>query len=1353
MKLGLLLIKGVDQILQNFVLGQYEEFKKKLKTKKEQENFKNNLKDFADKFTAKHQNEIVATSQFADYLDSYNVIGHVLDYYFDPNESPADFCKKQSTMARSLLGKTHPISPVDKSIEDFYRGVYDFVNQYFLDKISTENIASYHVLMQSQKTLEKLEGELRLPKPVVRKNTYSLNWDPIPRRFFRQNYGDHAQIIYHDNLFEICQNEKHVVLLDTAGAGKSVELQHVAAIASLSENNTYPILINLQLYVEQPIEDIIHETYPEVDYDQLFLIIDGYDEVLPEKSLELARSVNSFVHKHPNTKILVSSRSNFYQICNENGKGSTFTGFKVYGIAPLSPEDIDVYVKSKGIQRDYFWSIINANSLDDLIMIPFYLNYICELLQGNVVISGKSQLMYQIVCSLFEHDLQKYVNTVQLDEQRESILWQLGKLAFAMQSMHQKSLSDTDYQLLMGANPFSLIRYSGLFKKTTNKTWEFEHNNFREYLAAKYLAGLGLEDIKAVICVEDGFIKESWINVLSYLVVISDDDSILNWIVDTNPEIVIFFEKDKLPQDKRTKIIIALLNTWAERNVWLSRKYGHISRIAEFGHSETLIDYLLDRISNPNHFRERANALHILFFSTNMYGKEQEIRQVLFDFIQKDVGEEYGRYIAIETLGELQLHSPEITDYLVSHLTKNHGDYELGVIKYLSKHENPGEYLQVLFEQYLLARDESKSGHEWNICASIEEIILSFTSFELLRDAFLFFAENSSNYSSYEEVLNRLTDKLILHYQAGNTETADVVFKGWMIGAKEFNQTVRSCCFRFFVSTDTRHTLIRAMATHTCESDDYHAVFEFEYCADKDCYIILGESYRMDQNTYGSFFYKIASRLPVKHEFYETYATLLRENVIELPQKESFRNYELFRKEGSQIYFDSLFDKERYRALLYAMLKKVDKFEACFSDPFWDEYPFLDPSNADEHAYQLLTYDIKHMENDPHLVRDLPDMVDNWDWYAINEIKNVLRGHDGIYIKNEQRKYIEIWCRNMLQKIDFDRDMKPWSFCSMTYALKQVIVISNMFDINYEREVFLDFLKIPRMIIEERNTRETNDIFASYVTAHLTDEDIQKQVQKNIEARNMCLLSAQEHLKYCQENKLVFAVDYAREICERESDDYDIRGTAIQYLIAVRGYDYVLDLYLDTTDEELFKCLVYATESIQNSRITEKMEEKNKKSSDRTLYLSRLIRTGSKHGLQTLCSLLEERMSVSQCRGEDTTETITRELEVIHNPSLLPELARLQAIRFKPGFQDDGFITMYESLRRAFVNVAQNNYCAVVNHLKATCAKTVFGSDEQFFCNSLLDDIRQTHTNKLDVAWSIKKIKQFFQQHKGIMDY
>ena len=1353
MELGLLLIKGVDQILQNFVLGQYEEFKKKLKTKKEQENFKNNLKDFADKFTAKHQNEIVATSQFADYLDSYNVIGHVLDYYFDPNESLADFCKKQSTMARSLLEKTHPIRPIDKSIEDFYRGVYDFVNQYFLDKIPTENIASYHALMQSQKTLEKLEGELRLPKPIVRKNTYSLNWDPIPRRFFRQNYGDHAQIIYHDNLFEICQNEKHVVLLDTAGAGKSVELQHVAAIASLSENNTYPILINLQLYVEQPIEDIIHETYPEVDYDQLFLIIDGYDEVLPEKSLELARSVNSFVHKHPNTKILVSSRSNFYQICNENGKGSTFTDFKVYGIAPLSTEDIDVYVKSKGIQRDYFWSIINANSLDDLIMIPFYLNYICELLQGNVVISGKSQLMYQIVCSLFEHDLQKYVNTVQLDEQRESILWQLGKLAFAMQSMHQKSLSDTDYQLLMGANPFSLIRYSGLFKKTTNKTWEFEHNNFREYLAAKYLAGLELEDIKAVICVEDGFIKESWINVLSYLVVISDDDSILNWIVDTNPEIVISFEKDKLPQDKRTKIIIALLNTWAERNVWLSRKYGHFSKIASFGQSEELIDYLLDRISNPRHFRERANALHILLFATDKYGKEEKIRKVLFDFIQICSGENYGRYIAIEALGELRLHTPEITDYLVSHLTKNHGDYELGVVKYLSKHDNPGNYLPVLFEQYLFAHRKSKSGHEWNICISIENIVSSFTSLELLRDSFLFFVKISSNHSSYKKVLNCLIEKMVFHYQAGIIETVDVVFSGWMIGANKSNPTIRNYCYKFFETTDSRHLLIKELAAYYRETDDVHAIFELEYCGDRECYALLGEFYHTDKNTYGSFFQDIASRLPVNHEFYESYAALLRENGIELLPKKSFKNYEIIRKQGSQIYFDSLFSKEKYRELIFSLLEKADKLDASFSDSFWDEYPFLDPANAEEHAYQQLTYDIKNFGDASNLVRDLPDLVTDWDEYAINEIINTLRCNKGINVTSQQRDYVKKWCESMLQRIDMKYDIKPWSLCEMSSKLYQVIIISKMLNISYQREVFLGFISIPKTLFEETDNGDSSEIFASYITSHLSDEDIREQVQKNIDAQDLCLLSAREHLQFCQQNNFDYAVDYAREICEKGTGESDIQGAAIQYLIAVRGYDYVLDLFLDTEDEELFKCLVYATESIQNSRITEKMEEKNKKSSDRTLYLSRLIRTGSKHGLQTLCSLLEERMSVSQCRGEYTTETITRELEVIHDPSLLPELARLQAIRFKPCFQDDGFITMYESLRRAFVNVAQNNYCAVVNHLKATCAKTVFGSDEQFFCNSLLDDIRQTHTNKLDVAWSIKKIKQFFEQHKGIMDY
>ena len=466
MNTGLMLIKCVDLILQNAVSEKYEKFKETLRKNKEQQNFKNKLLNFCDKFIEKHPNEIVATSYFANYLEHYNVIEHILDYYYSPSDREQDFFDKLSTTAKEIIGKNYRINPIDRSIEEFHWGLYEFVDRYFQDKIPSESMAQFHVLMQNKIALENRERALIPTKPIVKKKTYPLDWDPIPRKFFQQNNVDHDQTFCRDNLFEICQNEKHVVLLDTAGAGKSVELQRVAAIASSSENDTYPILFNLRSHVEQSIEEIIHETYPEINYQQLFLIIDAYDEVLPQKSLELARSVNSFVLKHPETTILISSRSNFCQIGDARGKGATFDNFKVYGLVPLSNEDINAYVESKGIQTDHFWNVINTNSIDDLILIPFYLSHICKLMQKNVVISGKSQLMDQIVCSLFAHDLEKFVNTVQLDEQRERILWQLGKLAFAMQSMHQKSLSDTDYQLLMGANPFPLIKYSGLFKKT-----------------------------------------------------------------------------------------------------------------------------------------------------------------------------------------------------------------------------------------------------------------------------------------------------------------------------------------------------------------------------------------------------------------------------------------------------------------------------------------------------------------------------------------------------------------------------------------------------------------------------------------------------------------------------------------------------------------------------------------------------------------------------------------------------------------------------------------------------------------------------------------------------------------------
>ena len=77
---------------------------------------------------------------------------------------------------------------------------------------------------------------------------------------------------------------------------------------------------------------------------------------------------------------------------------------------------------------------------------------------------------------------------------------------------------------------------------------------------------------------------------------------------------------------------------------------------------------------------------------------------------------------------------------------------------------------------------------------------------------------------------------------------------------------------------------------------------------------------------------------------------------------------------------------------------------------------------------------------------------------------------------------------------------------------------------------------------------------------------------------------------------------------------------------------------------------------------------------------------------------------------------------------------------------------MHETLRRAFVNVAQNDNKAVINHLETSSDKAMPGSDEQYFCNTLLDDLRQANINKLDVAWTIRQIKAYFQQHKGIMD-
>ncbi len=227
---------------------------------------------------------------------------------------------------------------------------------------------------------------------------------------------------------------------------------------------------------------------------------------------------------YPNTHILISCRNNFYkfEITNKDG---TFYGFKEYGVCPLSSDDINNYIVKKKLSPSDFWNTVNRKGLNKLLDNPFYLVETLKLYENNLELPNRLSLMDFLIKSKFQWDKSKYVNTKDIEDMEFELSNLLQKISFSLQCLQKISITNLEYQQLTTPKERELLNYSGIWLKNESGKWSFEHNNFREYLTAKYLADKPITTIKNLITYSNDKtrIKESWQNVLSFLALLYSD--------------------------------------------------------------------------------------------------------------------------------------------------------------------------------------------------------------------------------------------------------------------------------------------------------------------------------------------------------------------------------------------------------------------------------------------------------------------------------------------------------------------------------------------------------------------------------------------------------------------------------------------------------------------------------------------------------------------------------------------------------------------------------------------------------------------------------------------------------------
>ena len=260
---------------------------------------------------------------------------------------------------------------------------------------------------------------------------------------------------YSEELFNLVQKEKKIVLLGDAGTGKTFELEQVAQYYSDDDKPLYPIYTSLTLYVDENFEDYLPSEWkeysenPQIKENHLLIILDAFDEV-KDKSIA-QRKILAFCEKHPDVHFLISCRSNFYKTESKEGSG-TLNNFLSYSLLGLTKSQIMDYLINnlKSKRADEFIKNIYSQKLYYLLEIPFYLiNLVSYYTENGTLPKNKADIFKYLLKKRIKLDEQKYNNDMELDKEKTQIFNTLEKLALGMELLCKNQISDDEYHKII----------------------------------------------------------------------------------------------------------------------------------------------------------------------------------------------------------------------------------------------------------------------------------------------------------------------------------------------------------------------------------------------------------------------------------------------------------------------------------------------------------------------------------------------------------------------------------------------------------------------------------------------------------------------------------------------------------------------------------------------------------------------------------------------------------------------------------------------------------------------------------------------------------------------------------------
>lgn len=203
--------------------------------------------------------------------------------------------------------------------------------------------------------------------------------------------------------------------------------------------------------------------------------------------------------------------------------------------------------------------------------------------------------------------------------------------------------------------------------------------------------------------------------------------------------------------------------------------------------------------------------------------------------------------------------------------------------------------------------------------------------------------------------------------------------------------------------------------------------------------------------------------------------------------------------------------------------------------------------------------------------------------------------------------------------------------------------------------------------------------------------------------------------------------------------------TALEYLICMKGADFVIEEYLEDADNTLLRLFVDELTEDRPAKLINRLIAENRNSKDGLAFLKPLILMDCNYGLEKYYEIAKEKNTLPGWAEEDMDLSLTRAIGQVSEKWNLEIIMKLAQLATKPGFKDKRFFGLYSSVTKAVRNIGQNAPEFTIQYLNGILKKEMV-NEFYSFCNLSLQEIESQYNEQRDIAWNIEQVKKYMVQ-------